>query len=102
MLRLYGRLVSIATALLVTSNIESLLNDGFQTDVAGLHSAFHSGRKHGSTRLSIGQSHSHSHQRACAVWLKSRFHMVVRRGIWEVHPLHMNNPAIWFNDKTTT
>jgi hypothetical protein len=58
------------------------LDHAFQSHVARFHSTFHSGCKHGRPCLSIRQCHSHRHQRARTVCIKSRFNMVVGRGIW--------------------
>jgi hypothetical protein len=45
-------------------------------------------------RLRIRQRHAHCHKRACAVRIKPRFNIVVRRRVWQVHSLHVNNPGI--------
>jgi hypothetical protein len=66
----------------------------FQANVAGLHSAFHPYGEHGRSRLSIGQAHSHCHQRACAIRVKSRLNMVIWRRIWQAHPLDMDNLTV--------
>jgi hypothetical protein len=53
------------------------LDRPFQPRIACFHSTFHTGRKHGRSCLSVRQRHSHGHQRASTVCIKSRFNMVV-------------------------
>src|SRR5580692_3774348 len=70
------------------------LEHSFQANVACFHSTFHTCCKHRRARLTIGQRHSHGHQRACPVGFKSRFNMVVWRGVRQVHALDMYDPVI--------
>src|SRR5580692_2526220 len=70
------------------------LEHSFQPNVARFHSTFHTCCQHRRARLTIGQCHSHGHQRSCAVGFKSRFNMVVWRGIRQVHALDMYDPVI--------
>src|ERR1035438_2237834 len=70
------------------------LEQGFQPSVTRFHSVFHAGRKHGGSRLSIGEGHAHGHSSAVAIRIESGFDVVVRRWIGQVHALDVDNLAV--------
>src|SRR6185369_12718118 len=72
------------------------LYHGLEPDVARFHAALHPGCQHRSARLGIGQGHPHCHQRAGGLGLEECFNVVVRCRFGQVHPLHMDYPAEWY------